>query len=445
MASDLLSIGLSGARAARIGLDVTAHNIANAGTAGYVRRSISLSEVSASGIMGRGEDVSLSGVRLASINRNADMFRQAEVRRTGADAARAKTEVSGLENINAAIEQSRVFPSMVEFEGALQRLASDPTDPSLRSGVIEAARTLAGTFNIAANGLEGVADGLHFEAGAAVADVNTLAGELARVNLRLSRASDASSDQSTLLDQRDTLLEKISKLGTIATSFAADGQVEVRLGGNSGPLLVQGGTASPLTMATDGDGLITFAVNATPVTLAGGSLAGQALSLAKLDEVRDRLNTIADSVMGTVNAAQANGAALDGSGGVPMFTGSGAAGFTLAFTDGAKIATAPAGSPAGSRDPGNLDALRSALATADPSGELDGLIFDISSTVSSRRITQGALDTIAGNARIALESQAGVNLDEEAANLVRFQQAFQASSKAMQVAGTIFDTLMGLK
>ena len=112
---------------------------------------------------------------------------------------------------------------------------------------------------------------------------------------------------------------------------------------------------------------------------------------------------------------------------------------------GAQIATAPAGAVAGSRDPGNLDALRNALATSDPSGGLDALIFDISSTVSSRRVTQGALDTIAGNARVALEAQAGVDLDEEAVNLVRYQQAFQASGKAMQVAGTIFDTLLSLK
>ena len=148
MASDLLSIGLSGARAARTGLDVTAHNIANAGTEGYVRRSISLAEVSGSAVVGRAADISLSGVRLSSIVRNADLFRQAEVRRTGADAARAGAEVRGLENIAAAVEQSRVYPAMVDFEGALQRLASDPTDASLRSGVIEAARTLTGTFNM---------------------------------------------------------------------------------------------------------------------------------------------------------------------------------------------------------------------------------------------------------------------------------------------------------
>ena len=49
MASDLLSIGKSGTMAARVALDVTAQNITNASTDGYIRRSVILSEVSASG------------------------------------------------------------------------------------------------------------------------------------------------------------------------------------------------------------------------------------------------------------------------------------------------------------------------------------------------------------------------------------------------------------
>ena len=49
MASDLLSIAASGARAARGALDVTAQNIANASSDGYVRRSLRIEEVAASG------------------------------------------------------------------------------------------------------------------------------------------------------------------------------------------------------------------------------------------------------------------------------------------------------------------------------------------------------------------------------------------------------------
>ena len=57
MSSDLLSIARSGAMAARIALDVTAQNIANASSTGYVRRSVSLTEVTASGGFGRVNDV----------------------------------------------------------------------------------------------------------------------------------------------------------------------------------------------------------------------------------------------------------------------------------------------------------------------------------------------------------------------------------------------------
>jgi flagellar hook-associated protein 1 FlgK len=133
MASDLLSIATSGARAARAALDVTAQNIANASSEGYVRRSVRMEEVSAAGGQNRVGDLSLSGARIAGIHRNADMFRQAEVRRTGSDLARADTELRGLENIEAAIEQSGVYDSIVAFEGSLLQLATDPTDPSLRA------------------------------------------------------------------------------------------------------------------------------------------------------------------------------------------------------------------------------------------------------------------------------------------------------------------------
>ena len=55
------------------------------------------------------------------------------------------------------------------------------------------------------------------------------------------------------------------------------------------------------------------------------------------------------------------------------------------------------------------------------------------------------IDAIATNAKTALDAQAGVSLDQEAANLLKFQQAFQASGKVMQVAGTLFDSLLQLR
>ena len=87
---------------------------------------------------------------------NADSFRQAELRRTQGDLERANVELTGLQNIEAAVEQSGIFGSIVEFEAALQQLSGDPTDSARRAAVLSEAETLAAKFNITAGSLASV-------------------------------------------------------------------------------------------------------------------------------------------------------------------------------------------------------------------------------------------------------------------------------------------------
>lgn len=443
MASDLLSIAVSGARAARGALDVTAQNIANASSDGYSRRSLRLEEVSASGGVGRTGDISLSGARIAEVRRNADPFLQGEVRRTSGDLARADVELKGLRNMESALEQSGVYDAMVEFEASLQQLAGDPVDPARRAAVLGEAETLAAKFNITANGFDAVRDGLQFDAEAEVSEANIIGQEIARINLRMNRAGEGSSDRASLLDQRDLMLERLSGLTSITTSFSADGTVAVSLG-NPARSFVNGGAAETLKIREYVDGVPVFEIGGQETKPTSGSLGGASLALTDLAAVRIRLDDLANGFATTLNAAQANGAALDGSPGQPLFSGTTAGTLKVALQSGAGLATAPAGSPAGSRDASNLDALRQELKTNDPIQGFSSLLFDVSSKVSGRTVTQSALETIASTARISLEQQAGVDLDTEAANLIRFQQAFQASGRAMQTASDIFDTLLGI-
>jgi flagellar hook-associated protein 1 FlgK len=181
------------------------------------------------------------------------------------------------------------------------------------------------------------------------------------------------------------------------------------------------------------------------VSLAAGELAGTAQALTTLAAMHDRLDSLASTLAAAANGAQTGGVALDGSAGQPLFSGTSAATIAVALSDGAQLATAPAGAGAGSRDPANLDVLRNALASAGVAEQADAMLFAISGMVAGRSTTRDALQLIADTAAIALEAQAGVDLDQEAANLLRFQQAFQASGKAMQVAATLFDTLMEIR
>jgi flagellar hook-associated protein 1 FlgK len=445
MSSDMLAIARSGTRAARAALDVTAQNIANASTDGYVRRSADLSEVSASASIGGVGSTTLAGVRVSGISRNADVFRQIEVRRTGADASRASSEVQGLENIEAAVEQSGVYEASVAFEGSLQQLLSDPTDGSLRASVIESGRTLASTLNVTANSLDAAGTGMRFEAQGGVDQVNLLTGELARVNARLGRSTQDSAAQSTLLDQRDSLLQKLSGQVDITTTFAADKTVEVRIGGATGPVLLSGQTPATMAMATATNGTIGFTLDGAAVTPAAGALAGKSQALVQLADTRGEIDTIAAGIISAVNGAQASGVDLEGNAGEALFSGTGAADIAISTNDGGKIATAPAGAGVKSRDAGNLAVLRSALGAANPSGGLDTVLFDVSSAVAGRTVTRDALASIADSASIALQAQAGVDLDQEAVNLIRFQQSFSASGRVIQVANDLFDTILGIR
>ena len=325
MASDLLSIGASGARAARAALEVTANNIANASSDGYVRRSVRIEEVSGGSIAGRGGDVSVSGSRIAQVRRNADAFRQAELRRTNADLQRANVELGGLQNIEAAVEQSGLFDSIVEFEAALQQLAGDPSDSARRAAVLGQAETLASKFNITASSLASAGEGLRFDANADVDNLNTYAAELSRVNLRLARAGAGSNDQAALLDQRDSLLERMSGFANVNTSFAPDGTVTVALGASPGTAFVSGGNAATLTSTTNADGTLAFAIDGAPFNPGSGSLTGASLALSDLAAVATRLDGIASSIATAINTAQANGVALDGTAGQPIFSGTTAA------------------------------------------------------------------------------------------------------------------------
>ncbi|TFW25032.1 flagellar hook-associated protein FlgK [Duganella callida] len=73
-----------------------------------------------------------------------------------------------------------------------------------------------------------------------------------------------------------------------------------------------------------------------------------------------------------------------------------------------------------------------------------GLVNSVGSKAREAQIAGKAADAAVTEATNQQQSVSGVNLDEEASNLLRYQQAYQASGKVMQVASTLFDTVLSL-
>ncbi|MCY7294543.1 flagellar hook-associated protein FlgK [Alteromonas sp. a30] len=70
------------------------------------------------------------------------------------------------------------------------------------------------------------------------------------------------------------------------------------------------------------------------------------------------------------------------------------------------------------------------------------IVSDIGETAATAQVSQGAATAIERQSRDLFESTSGVNLDEEAANLIRFQQAYSASARVLSTAQSLFETIL---
>jgi flagellar hook-associated protein 1 FlgK len=81
--------------------------------------------------------------------------------------------------------------------------------------------------------------------------------------------------------------------------------------------------------------------------------------------------------------------------------------------------------------------------TASVADVFGRLVAEVGVQTRQAQLSRDALALVQGDARAAIDSVSGVNLDEEAANLVRLQQAYQAAAQVVRVADSLFDTLLG--
>ena len=442
--TDMLSIGASGVRAYQTALTTTSENIANAGTAGYSRRIASTREVAAPSDPSN-RVLNGLGVTVTGITRAGSDLRNAEVRAAGSDLARSEAGVVWLDRIESALTGNKLDERMTAFFNAATALAADPSASAPRATFLQAAATLAHSFTATASAIDGAAADLDGTADAAVADLNTLSAGLAKVNGALGRTAQGSSAQAALLDERDRLLDSMAALTDVSASFDAAGRATVRAG-SGGPLLVQGDQAAIATYARS-EGAVSFAVygieGSQALSPSGGALAGVAEGAARLADAKAALDALATDFADGVNAVQASGEDLTGASGGAMFTATGARDFQLVLTDPRGIAAAAPGE--GERGNGNLAALATLRRDEGFESQVTTLTTGNASALAGRRAIAEVQSTIRSNAVAARDSVSGVNVDEEAVDLIRFQQAYQASSRVIQVARETLQTLFDIR
>jgi flagellar hook-associated protein 1 FlgK len=448
--SDLLSIGASGVRAYQSALSTTSDNIANAGTAGYARRSVTLSEVSASsGRFSQRADAAGNGVRITGINRAVDELRSNAVRTSGADLARTETSIVWLTGIESALNDNQLSDRLTSFFNVAKSVAADPAASTPRAALLESSTGVARAFTATARSLDQITADLDSTAESAVASLESLGDSLTRVNRGLGSTVPNSSAQAQLFDQRDQILDQLSALSDVGVTFDSIGRASVTLGGATGPNFVTTrGDVGFVTYVRAPSGNVSFALHLNGTTSSlnptGGALAGIAEGGQRIGAARTELDRIATDFVDGVNAIQAQGRDLDGNPGAPLFAvGTSPTDISVALTSGRGIAAAAVGG--GPRDNSNLAALETLRNTGAFESDAVGLIAINAAALTQRKTVSEAQSSIRDGAIAALDQLAGVNLDSEAVDLLRFQQAYQASSRVIQVARETFQSILDIR
>lgn len=447
MSADLLGIGTSGLRAARAALEIAGDNVANASTPGYARRSlVQVTGQAGAAMTPLGRSLSAGvGVDVTGLRRISDAFRNTDVRTASGEAGRSTALQDWLEPLQSALPLggADIGARIGALFDAGSAVAADPGALAPRTVFLGAADSLASRFRLAALKVADQRAGVATAITATAARISLLARTLATTNSDARRVAPQTAEAATIADRRDALLDELHGLIAVRSTVGVDGSIDVRFA--SGTALVTGSEAASV-ITREGPGgfqIITdsYGSSAAPQTSEGGTLAGLFGAARRGVEAAQVLDQLAASVSGALNAAHQAGADLDGNPGLSMFDGSSAATLSASITDPRQVAAAAPPGPDGNQAMLALISLRD-VGFAEI---YDAAVTTLANAFATAR-QDGAAAASAHDAAVAArDAVSGVNLDEEAADILRFQQAYQAAARIVSTARTLFDALFDIR
>jgi flagellar hook-associated protein 1 len=326
--ADLLSTGISGVRTYQRALATVGNNIANVDTQGYSRQRLEIQESSSSseGSLNIG-----NGARAVRVQRSYDSFVVENLRSSQSQLTKHQATleyVTQLENI-LADKQLSLSTSLDGFFSAVQEVSLSPSSTAARQNMLNAAESTVAQFTSVGTQLSSIEENSYTDLTGQVSALNQFADQLASINVSLNRVNSIDKQPNELLDQRDTLIQDMSKLLRVHAVEKNNGAVDIHIGDvASGQYLVQGNKGSTLGIersATNPDKAVLmldpFMSPQAVTQVVGGSIAGiSEFRQNSLTILRDELDTLTQVFVGQVNDTHALGIDAQGNFGGDLFS-----------------------------------------------------------------------------------------------------------------------------
>jgi flagellar hook-associated protein 1 FlgK len=479
--SSAINAARSGLQVSSLRAEIVATNVANATTPGYVRRSVTLSEM----VLG-GKTV---GVRSDGIGRISDTAIKAQRRELTSDLSQASVLSATWKTLSARIGDTAsgtgLFKNFSDFETALSRAVSSPESPTAAAGLLEAARGITRELNNLSEMVEIQRAESDREIANGVDVVNAALKKVQDLNTRLSGINRTTGEAAALIDERQRVLDTIAEYLPIQTVDRDSGAIDVLT--REGVYLVAGkareiqftpsASFGPNDTLADGDlsGLSVDGINLTPGAASFGAVSGGLFGAlftlrdtdlptlsAQLDTVASNLVTrlSSDAIDPTktpgdpglfVDPDAAAGAGLAGRISLNAAVDPSQGGLITRLRDGIGAVTAG--------PPGNNTILRglyqafTAVQSVTSTGFMGSfssteLVAQLASMTGQQRVFHDAVMSSTQTQYTILveaeQNETGVDIDAQLQDLMMIEQAYAANARVIEVASQMIKLLMEL-
>ena len=460
-----LSSGVKALNAQSRALETAGRNIANVNNANYARQRVVLGD---RGTVLTAQGAQSLGVEARQVQQLRDLLLDRQVSREIALTTSLSSRQFAYQKAEAALGHSidrsanasaaasstgGVAGSLGDFFSAFDAFATSPTDTGVRQTLLQKASVLTDSLQQADTRLDQLQDDLTEQMATDVGEVNTLLDAIATLNGQIGHFEiNSPGSAADLRDQRQARLEQLATKLNFETraSSTAPGQIDLFVratgGGTEIPLVQLNAVTGPVTRPG-----VTLTAGAPPAAVAvtGGALHGNLEARdGTVQTLRDQLDALASQLVSEVNTAY-NPTGVTGD----FFDPAGTTAGTIALAGGLTPATLKAsdGGPAGDNTLALAVAQLANHTFSTAGGDaingtfakyFAGVVSNfgaVASRVSDQYEDQHNIENIV---RAQRDTISGVSMDEELADLVKYQRSFQASSRVIQVIDELLDTIV---
>ncbi len=451
--NSIMDNSMSALFAAQAGLATTGHNIANANTPGYSRQEVLFAArkpmAMPYGSIGRG--VEIQGIRRIQDEFLLNNLRVQESRLESY--AQTDTALYEIEAILGSVDNDHLGSALTKFFNSWNSLAQPPINQNLKQNVVATGVSLVNDFHAIKDSLDDLEAQIEISIQAEIVNLNRMLGEVAHMNKQIMGAETNGEPANDLRDQRDLLITEISKIAEVSVLEREDGTKDIILAGRT---MVARDSVTEFTSTyrtTDVGYQMVIVTDGTlrDVNLSPGRLQGLMSSRdVQVKNVRDQLDGVAQKLIEEVNALHTQGRTPNSSG-QTFFTGNSMHTIevnTALLHDSSLVATGrtdAVGDNELALEIANLASVSSGgSGTRTVSDEYRSLLIDVASERSSYDFLVQNQYNVVASLETKLASISGVSLDEEGANMVKYQNAYNAAAKVISTVQAMYDALMNM-